>query len=244
MVDCSFTGVGWPHGQDISPEKIENDMVLQSVRMQKGEYPIAMDGHWELNDLYDFSRNYEQVYFLCDSLAPYQDRTWDEHVSIDRTYKKYPWKGGYSAVNFYNGLNPHGKGLKISSIHYASPGWIKLEVTSNYVKDIALSVKKIAGGIDAANKEYKKIYDFLGAKNLRDFKDRKSMLKLTDEHSVAINECGDRIASIIGIKLITMERLNAKTGSALISLKILLSLFRRIRNLVKYQTEGKINFSN
>jgi len=48
-------------------------------------------------------------------------------------YAKYPWRGGFSALNFYQSLYakiPYEQRPQIEEIQYASPGHIKLKGSS------------------------------------------------------------------------------------------------------------------
>jgi hypothetical protein len=88
-----------------------------------GSYTILMDGRWTLDDLYKFSHTYEQAYFALDAIVP--SETEADNDRIERAFRAFPWRGGYSAVNFYNQLRyatPVGARPKIVSIQYASPG--------------------------------------------------------------------------------------------------------------------------
>ena len=65
------------------------------------DYTILIDKRWSLGDLYEFPRAYEQVYFAFEALIPADE---EAAARIDRAFKAFPWRGGYSAVNFYNQL--------------------------------------------------------------------------------------------------------------------------------------------
>src|SRR5918992_1629180 len=98
--------------------------------MAEDTYKINIDGVWTLADLYEFPHTYSQVYALTYSLTysfdPLGDAD-DEKLGI--TFISYPWRGGYSAVNFYRYLQqniPREDRLKLISVKYGSPGWIEL----------------------------------------------------------------------------------------------------------------------
>ncbi len=92
---------------------------------EEDTFRIGMDGDWSLEDLYILPRSFEQVYFLMYSLS--SDLDADETERIAHAYRVFPWRGGYSAVDFYNQLKwtaPGDYRPKIVSIQYASPGAI------------------------------------------------------------------------------------------------------------------------
>ena len=65
-------------------------------------YSIAMDSRWSLEDLYEFPRAFEQVYFAFEAVLPSQDAV--ASARLTAAFTAFPWRGGYSAVNFYNQL--------------------------------------------------------------------------------------------------------------------------------------------
>lgn len=87
------------------------------------EYKILIDGRWSLEDLYQFPRAYEQVYFAIEAMLPAADE--EAEYRMQRAFLAYPWQGGYSSVNFYNSLKhatPAFERPAIVSLKYASPG--------------------------------------------------------------------------------------------------------------------------
>ena len=72
------------------------------IDLSEGRYKIHIDGKWYLDDLYKFPHTYEQVYYLIYSLLPHQDEKLQRKIIY--AYSKFPWRGGYSALNFYNEL--------------------------------------------------------------------------------------------------------------------------------------------
>ncbi len=70
-------------------------------RMEVDNIKLYIDGRWELTDLNVLTRVYIQLYGLLYSLDVTDDYLDDE---IQYIYGKYPWRGGFSAVNFYQNL--------------------------------------------------------------------------------------------------------------------------------------------
>ena len=94
---------------------------------QPGVYTIEIDGEWSLEDLYIFPRTFEQVYFLIYSLFPDHDEY--DLERIRNAYSAFPWRGGYSAVSFYNTLKyivPRARRPQLVSINYSSPGLMEI----------------------------------------------------------------------------------------------------------------------
>jgi hypothetical protein len=128
-----------------------------------GDYRINLDGRWDLEDLSIFPHEYLQAYALCSHLAGLEilaesdpvlfgldDGLGDESLSVPLNVpmmtvtkgwqSKYPWAGGYSAVNFYSALihNLEPKAYpRIIEIKYASPGFISHAPKSRWRHRIA-----------------------------------------------------------------------------------------------------------
>lgn len=215
-------------------------------------YKVNIDGQWRINDLYIFSRNYEQVYYALFSL--YEHDNDEIESSIKGAYAGFPWQGGYSAVNFYNQLKnttPNQKRLQILTMQYASPGWVELSM----IIGIAVSIKQIVGAITFTFKEVNSTYNeiYRGAKERELLKikveqtkndhERKLLFtanfkKAEKTHLEFIEKENRRLAQILKIK--DLNKIHEKTGSPLKTFKILLSLYRRVRSLSELEVQGKL----
>lgn len=215
-------------------------------------YKLNIDGSWDINDLYTFSRNYEQVYYAIYSLYPHDDEKIEK--KIKGAYSSFPWQGGYSAVNFYDQLKyttPSQKRLKILTMQYASPGWFELSI----IIGVAVSIKQIVGAITFSIKEMNSTYNeiYRGAKERKLLKiqveqteneHQKKMAfeanfkKAEGENLKFIEEQNEKLARILKIE--DVKKIHEKTGSPLKTLKILMSLYRRVRKLSELGAEGKL----
>jgi len=103
--------------------------------MDLGNTYLKLDHEWEMQELADLAKLYTQCYSLVYSLSGARVDSEDERV-IDwfhGVYAKYPWRGGFSALNFYQSLYakiPYEQRPQIEEIQYASPGHIKLKGSS------------------------------------------------------------------------------------------------------------------
>ena len=203
-----------------------------------GVYPIQMDGRWSLEDLYKFPRTYEQAYFALDALFASDDQI--DLDRIDRAFKTFPWQGGYSAVNFYNQLKyatPVRTRPTVLSIRYASPGVISLALILEQAQTLAAIVAAVAGSITACNALYNKIMNDLQRRKLLRIEVEKAKIALSREELKLIREYNKEMAEIL--KIGTPDTLDERTGRPLVSLKILLSVYRRIRTLADYHNKHK-----
>lgn len=201
-------------------------------------YFVQMDGRWTLEDLYRFPRTYEQVYFALDALVPSGSQADEDRVA--RAFQAFPWQGGYSAVNFYNQLKiatPVGIRPKVASIQYASPGFIELALILEQAKLLAGIVAVVAGSLGGCNVVYNRIISDLNKRKLLRIEVEKERIALSREELNLVREYSKEMAELL--QLGSSDVIDARTEKPLISLKILLSVYRRVRILADYRLKGK-----
>ena len=203
---------------------------------------LHIDGRWELTDLNVLTRVYIQVYGLLYSLDVADDYIEEE---IQYIYGKYPWRGGYSAVNFYQNLfskMPREYRPKIKSIQYASPGFIELSQLVEVAKDISFIVGYVSAALLAGNKTYSTIQKGIRERKLSKIDLRSEELKLLEKERDFIHKSVNDIAKIMGVRKETLAKLYFRAeNNELAVLKILSSLYRRARDLAKLQNTQKLN---
>lgn len=213
----------------------------------KKEYKINIDGEWLLEDLYLLPHTYSQVYGFIYSLSETNKPNSNDFDDIDEriffTYTSQPWRGGYSAVNFYNYLKnlvPHKHRPKIKAIHYESPGFIELILFVPVAKAISLIIKSFCESITAIHELYNSIYKGMKERKLLQMDVRKKELELKEADIKFLNSSSKSLAKLLGFK--NLKELNELTQNPLTTLKILLSFYRRIRSLADYTKRGKTKF--
>lgn len=192
--------------------------------MRYSQYKILIAGRWSLEDLYVFPRAYEQVYFVLEALAPSEEPGDEERIG--RAFNAFPWRGGYSAVSFYNTLRyatPKHFRPEIRAIKYASPGFIDLLLNLPQAIQAAAVVSAIAGAIGTTNKVYHDIHTGLQKRELLRIEIERKRLKLELEQLQFVQASTKKMATILGVK--SVKKLNERTGDPLVSLKILLSAY-------------------
>ena len=203
-------------------------------------YKIVMDGEWSLEDLYIFPHTYIHIYsFLYSFLRPIEDFD-DEDDRLVITYSAHPWRGGYSAVNFYNNLKyivePKHR-PKIKSIQYASPGWLELTV----LVGIALNIKKIVlcftESANELNRSYNNIYKGMHDRKMMKIEAKRQSLLLSKEQSDFAIESANKFSQLLGFE--NVEQIQKLTKNSLATLKILLSFYRKIKVLAEFNSKGK-----
>lgn len=209
-----------------------------------GPYRIAIDQEWTLEDLSQFSRVFNQVYSLIYSVtAPAELDNALLLDDLEYVYQAFPWRGGYSAVNFYNSLYyriPPNHRPKIISISYASPGWMELFLFLTAAKIIASLVKTFRTMTEDLAAMYRAIYTTLHERKLMQLSARQTELRLTEDNLRIISQYKEELATLMGFEL--QRQIDLLTKNELASLKILLSLYRRIRTLANYAKKEKVYF--
>lgn len=206
-----------------------------------GAHAIQIDGRWSLEDLYIFPRAYEQVYFALDAVLPTSDEHHEDRV--DRAFEAFPWRGGYSAVNFYNQLKyatPPQLRPRILSIQYASPGWLELSLILGHAAALGVIVTAVARTIDRCNRTYNGIMTDLMKRRLLRIEVERARFSLQRDEIELVDKAADAMAKLLNLG--SADTVHQRTKKPLISLKILLSLYRRVRTLAEYQVEGKADF--
>ena len=215
-------------------------MPTRTVSPQAKPYRIVLpdSGDWSLHDLYLFPHAYEQCYafvYCLDTALPARDEE-----RVDLAFQNYPWKGGYSYVNFYSVLLtriPAKARPRVKSFHKASPGWIDLALNLDAAIQLAKSVAVIAGSGTAAIAAYSKAWKLLANLRAEREKARLREVQLTREQIRALRGSCDELAKAMGFKSLT--DLHRRTGDPEVSLKLLNAHYRRMRTLLEYQAKSK-----
>jgi hypothetical protein len=209
--------------------------------MADNTYKIQMNGEWTLEDLYWLPHVYSQVYaFLYTLNIPLTD---DREEQLYITFTAHPWRGGYSAVNFYSYLQnlvPRPDRPRVVSIQYGSPGLMELGLAVSIAISIRVLVKTFSMGIIDLHSLYNSIYKGLQDRKLMRIEVKRKELALEKEQLQFINEAVRKLSQMMGFK--NVEQINKLTGNPLATLKILLSFYRRIRTLAGYEEEKKAKF--
>ena len=210
-------------------------------REDYGTYSIHIEGRWSLGDLYVFPRAYEQVYFALEAILPAPDS--ETNQRIERAFRAFPWRGGYSAVSFYNQLKwatPPRERPEVASIHYSSPGWMEFALLVPLAYSVAAVVNKVADTIYNCNRVYNAIYSDMQKRELLKIEIERKKIGLKSDEIELIKDYSDTMAAIMGLN--KPDQIHERTKDPLISLKILFSIFRRVRTLAEYKNMGKAQF--
>ena len=210
--------------------------------MQPTKTKVTLDGRWNLEELSEATKDYTQLYGFAYSLL--SDLSPARREEIDYIYDKFPWRGGYSTVNFFNQLFhkiPPKLRPEVERIQYASPGFIELSELLLVAVTVAGIVKAVCSAIGNAHDIYRKIQKGSVEHELAKINLTKEQLDLTQKQLTFCESASKSLVKLFGLTKAQDRLLDQKVqGNQIMKLKILLSVFRRVEPLAKRQSEGKI----
>jgi hypothetical protein len=206
--------------------------------MPNDNYRIRIDGRWTLVSLADFSKTYNQLYSFLYSLE-FADEL--DRERLERAFMAYPWRGGYSAVNFYWNLYfllPRAGRPVVKSITYSSPGILELALAVGVAMSLRRIVSNVLGAIRDGHSLYHDIYKGMQERKLLRIDVRRQELDLASRHIDFLSRSAHDLDDLMDLRLV--DEIDELTDSKLATLKILLSVYRRARALKKYEDKGNI----
>jgi len=206
---------------------------------------LGLDGRWNLEELSDTAKDYIQLYGFAYSLVP--DLPVARREEIDYIYGKFPWRGGFSTVNFFSQLFhkiPPKLRPEVRRIQYASPGFIELTELLAVAGTVAAIVATVCKSLNSVHDIYRSIQKASIDHKLSKINLAKEDLELKQQQ---ITFCEKSSASLVKAFGLTNEQsalIDKKvSNNAVMKLKILLSVYRRIQPLAKKQAEGKLKIT-
>lgn len=198
---------------------------------------IELDNEWSLEDFSAFSRLFEELYAFTSTLT--QGR-------ISQVVTEYPWRGGYSNIGFYNRILAQTKELKVNSIHYASPGYLKLGIEGfqNDYDDFQRKLKLLAATAfhyiknkDIIEHIYKQCERYIRKNQLNERKVEANEIELHDSEKTFLSTYFDKITSILELDKY-IGGYDDNTVFALV--KAFMSYIRKLRTYEeKWHSEGR-----
>ncbi len=203
---------------------------------------LKLDGRWGLEELSDTTKGYIQLYGFAYSLIPdLPSATKDE---IDYIYGKFPWRGGYSTVNFFNQLFhkiPPKLRPEVQRIQYSSPGFIELTELLAVSGTVAAIVATVCKSIKSVHELYRSIQKASVDHELSKINLAKEMLELTERQITFCDNSSKNLVEALGLLEEQNQLIDKRvTGNPIMKLKILLSVYRRVYPIAAKQVEGRL----
>ncbi len=206
---------------------------------------IELDGRWGLEELSDTTKDYIQLYGFAYSLI--SDLPVARQEEIDYIYGKFLWRGGYSTVNFFNQLFhkiPPKLRPEVQRIKYSSPGFIELTELLMVAGTVALIVTAVCRSIKSVHELYRSIQKASVEHELSKINLAKENIDLTQKQISFCEKSSKRLVEAFGFTKEQEQLINQKVqGNPVMKLKILLSVYRRVKPLAEKQSEGKLKIS-
>ncbi len=210
--------------------------------MQPQKTKLRLDGRWKLEELSDATKDYTQLYGFAYSLL--EELPVARREEVEYIYGKFPWRGGFSTVNFFDQLFhkiPPKLRPEVLRIQYASPGFIELSELLVVAGSVAGVVTAVCIAIDKAHDTYRRIQTGSIEHELTQINLKKQQLELTERQIAFCEKSSASLAKVLGLTDAQDKLLDQRVqNNKLMKTKILLSVFRRAEPLAKKQAEGKI----
>ncbi|MDE8350013.1 MAG: hypothetical protein POG74_11120 [Acidocella sp.] len=200
---------------------------------------VAIDGQWDIPDFGAFSERTSECYSFLYSINALKSSATQpaRHTRFLKVFKKYPWKGGGSPLNFYNDLYsylPANDRLAVQKIKYASPGHIEIRGNTDIFDELTTVLGDLSKHYISASDRYRELHQYLAKQKLLSA----SSIRGTSEQQQAIKRYLDELALVIGFND-TEHVLAYAEGNWVVCAKIILSFFRRLNKLFQFYAEGR-----
>jgi hypothetical protein len=201
-----------------------------ALEVELGTQRLRVERDWTLDDLLSIGRTYRQLYSVLYPLQPelQSELKADGEERLAYLYQTFPWRGGYSAVNFYQSqefLIPKAARPTISRIRIESPGFIEFGIAVAAAASVHRIVKSLTASAGYVSVLYNDIYRQMHERKLMRISAKREELALAKDQL----EFAQQAQSALGdaMNLPEAERIVALADNPLAALKITLSLYRR-----------------
>ncbi|MDR7377644.1 hypothetical protein J2X19_002323 [Rhodoferax ferrireducens] len=199
---------------------------------------VQIDGRWGIDDLRKFSDLVQDAYAFVYALSGIGAASTKQKMGI--LFRKYPWRGGFSSVNFFDDLYsiiPSGERAQVRKIQYASPGTIQLKMDGT----VAASIRDFVSTINTIESTATKAYsDARSTLRLRGWLGKaKDDLELTNQDEAMLLILVGKLSVAFGLSGQTDEIVSFANSDPLGAVKILLAYYRRLAGLADYVATGK-----
>ena len=209
-------------------------------------YRLEVDGDWELLELSDFGRQYVQVYSLIHALHAAGERGGGALEDwITRAFRVFPWRGGWSSVNFFKSLIyavPDEYTPRVGRIEYASPGSIELQLAVRTARQTQRMVDTICSySVKEVHATYERLHRDAKALDLLR-RDVKLQEALEPPKAAFAAGAADELIRMMGMQHYTDQLKRLTQDNPLSLMKVVFALYRRVRVLAELQDSKKIRF--
>jgi hypothetical protein len=207
---------------------------------------LELDGDWGLLEFSGFGKHYVQLYaFFYGVRELSSDGAAGGDERVLRAFASFPWKGGWSAVDFFENLRyaiPRKDRVRIKEIEFASPGHIDLWALASATGAITATVTALTLAVNRVHNTYRNIQKGIREHKLGKIDVRRAELALAKEQLAFIDASIEDLSEGLKLAPEDLDTIKELSPQPLGTLKILLAVYRRARELAKMQANGQIKF--
>ncbi len=199
---------------------------------------VQIDGRWGIDDLRRFSDLVQDSYAFVFALSGLGGEK--SKREIQSLFHRYPWRGGFSSVNFFDDLYrliPSPQRASITRIQYASPGEIDLRMN----EEVAIALRGIVARINDGQNEpfaaYQEVRRYLQERGW--LGKAKGDLRLSPEDDTFLLQQFKILCGAFSLSTRESDILELASSDPLSAVKILLAYYRRVAALADYVATGK-----
>lgn len=201
---------------------------------------IGIDGRWDMPDLSQFTNKFADAYSF---LYATHHTASTMGGGLSALFERYPWRGGFSSVSFYDDLYfhiPRSERLAVREIKYASPGMIKITALPDIANEIQKMIQAINANWQDVQEAYRELQKGMSTRGLLGKSHWE--VKLTNSDKAFLESMCKALCKAINFK--NLPRVHKLAGSDwLATAKIIASFFRRVEELANFYESGKANFA-
>lgn len=203
---------------------------ISSYKEDKGVRSFIFENKWELEDLKNLFRKFNQVY----------DFLYAGDRGIVSNLSPSNWQqGGFSAVHFFENLNksiPINDKGSLNSIYYASPGYLKVKSNDNIADQVLIAINAYLKSKDSIDRTYSELYAQIKSLNLNG-------MHIDDAHKAF--DIDTRCVHLYRKLKREMNRMNfswldSKIGSKFELCKIVMAYYRRLSYFGERIEDGSV----
>lgn len=206
---------------------------------------LDVDGEWDMPDFGDFYSRYSNVYYFLSATRAFahEDRPLESRKAIKQAFTTTPFKGGISYVHFYSTL-PAGitrnERLRMDKIKYESPGYVLVHGDGETFAETEALVRSFIEKRASLKDQYNQFHDYL-SKN-RFLAMAGSHFLPNDPAAAFIEAKATQLAEAMQVpNVATLKSL--VENNALVFAKIVLSLYRRLKETAEFFAQGRMSFT-
>jgi hypothetical protein len=206
------------------------------------KFTFEIDGRWEASDFSRFYGKIADVYGLISILrrAAAEDGQNNDTNKVANMILRRPWRGGGSYLGFYDDLYSDAQRaapLGVARISYASPGQIELRGESEVFQDIEHTITMFIERVSELSGRYRELDNILRKERLK--KAGPGSTFSSDAIAAFVQRRAFDFAVAMGLPS-SAELFDMSGRNTLVYTKLVLSFYRRIKELYEFRAEGRV----